>query len=52
MLLPSYVRHAKPDFYLMDIEEEEDDSAELPIMKLNELGKLDETYIMVRNVSK
>lgn len=49
MFYHSDARHAKPDFYVMDIEDE-DDSAQLLVMKVKELGKLDESYITVINL--
>lgn len=51
MLTCKFYRHAKPDFYLMDIEDE-DDFTELPVIKVTDLGKLEETYIMIIVTSK
>ncbi|KAK1358273.1 hypothetical protein POM88_051529 [Heracleum sosnowskyi] len=37
-------RHGKQDFYVMDIDDE-DDPSNFPIMKVNELRKLNESYV-------
>ncbi|KAK1387360.1 hypothetical protein POM88_015538 [Heracleum sosnowskyi] len=39
-------RHATPNFYVMDIDEE-DDPSKLPMMKVNELRKLNESSVQV-----
>ena len=50
-LITKIYRYHKPDFYVMDIDDD-DDVSKLEIKKVNELRKLNESYIQVFNTFK